>query len=177
MELPVTIVITRRVKPDSVAAFKQTLRDWLPKIESVPGYLGLLLLAPPPGGTEYGAVFKFRTADDWRAYREWPEYKAFLESLRPMLETDPRVQELRGLEAWFTPQPNKPAPQRWRLILLTWVGVNLASYPLNITIKAALESAPFFVAYLAVNAAVVGTLTWIMMPILTKLFGWWIYPR
>lgn len=174
---PVTVVITRRIKPGHVTAFEDAVRRWVPTATQFPGHLGVVMLTPPPGHSEYGAVLKFRSAEDWRAFRSWPEYESFLKSLEPMMAGEAQFEEMHGLEAWFPVPGVHGRPPRWKMATVTLLGVSMTSYPLGQLVRPLMESWPFLVSFLAMNACVVGGLTWIVMPVLTKVFHRWLNPE
>jgi len=176
-DAPITVVVTRRVKPDCTAAFEAAVRDWVPKATALLGHLGVLMLQPPLGGDEYGAVLRFRSADDWRAFQAWPVYLAWLDGLRPLLLTEPTVEECHGLEAWFRTPVGHAPPPRWKMAVVTWVGVNLTAYAMTMTLKPLIDPWPFFFSFITFNAGVVAGLTWVVMPLLTRLFRPWIHGR
>lgn len=169
----VTVVITRRVKPGCEAAFEQVTAAWGEEAATFPGRVAVFHLRPLAGGDEYGAVLRFQSADDWQAFRDWPEYLDWQDHIRPLLVAPPALQERRGLEAWFQPAGRRPLP-RWKMALVTWLGVNLTAYALTLTLKPLTESWPFFFAFITFNAGVVGGLTWAVMPVLTRLFRRWL---
>jgi uncharacterized protein len=176
---PVTVLITRLVRPGHEAAFEAAVRAWIPVSLSFPGHLGVHVLRPPPGGREYGAVVKFASRGQWDAFAASPEYRAFLAGIRDHLDAEPAVDTVTGLESWFTPPgtPVRLAPPRWKMALTTWVGVNLTAYALTLTLKPGLETWPFFFNFITFNAAVVAGLTWAVMPLLTRLARRWLHPR
>lgn len=171
-EHPVTIAIIRRIRQDAVDTFERAIQDWIPKAVTFPGYQGALILRPPTGGDEYGAVLRFQSAAAWQSFQQWPEYVEWLESLRPLLLESPRIQELHGLEAWFS-NSGSSSPPRWKMAVITWIGVNIAAYSLTFVVKPLTANWPFLLDFVTFNGAVVIGLTWIVMPLLTRLaWGW-----
>jgi len=57
----------------------------------------------PAGGREYGAVLRFQSSEAWEKFRDSTEHRAFQESLRDYLESEPRMETASGLEARFAP--------------------------------------------------------------------------
>jgi antibiotic biosynthesis monooxygenase (ABM) superfamily enzyme len=166
------ILILRRVRPGFEAEFAAAVRAWIPRAIGEPGYLGVFLLEPGPGSDEHGALLRFRTPQDWESFCAWPEYQGFLEDIRPMLVEEPRVRRLHGLEAWFSGEP-----ARWKMAVLTWVGVNGMVWAAGSGVGAVGPEWPFWASFLLVNAIVVAGLTWVVMPVLTRLAGAWLTTR
>ena len=167
---PVTVVVTRAVRPGRGAAFEAAVREWIPTALAFPGHLGVHMLRPPPGGREYGAVLTFASADAWAAFRDDPAYRAFLAAVRDHLEADPRTEAVTGLEAWFTPPGAAPVvPPRWKVAAVSWLGVNLTALVLTDTLARLTAGWPWGLAFVTFNAGVVAGLTWLVMPALSRL--------
>lgn len=177
----ITIVITRRVRPGREKAFERAVHDWIPRAIAFPGHLGAFLLHPhatadSSRGREYGAVLRFRSLDLWNAFRESPEYREFLESIRPDLLEVPRTEAATGLEAWFRWTGTTLPPPRWKMAIVTWVGVCLTVGVLGILLGPQMSEWPPLARLLTMNAAVVAVLTWGVMPCLTRWTHGWLRP-
>ena len=178
---PVTVVVRRRVKPGAEADFESAMQDFIRFALAFPGNRGIDVVRPQPGGTrEYTVVDRFADWSARRAFKESPDYRTWMARLRALSEQDPYIEEHDGLGGWFTPpEASRPSPPaQAKMALVTFLGV----YPLTSTL-------PPLGAWLApqwhpllVNVFVTGTivaaLTWIVMPILTRVFRPWLFgPR
>lgn len=175
---PVTILITRTVRVGGEVAFEEAVRAWIPTALAFPGHMGVHMLRPPPGGREYGAVLKFRSWEEWETFLASEPYQRFLAEIREHLEAEPRVETVSGLETWFTP-PGTPvalAPPRWKMAVVTWIGVNLTAAALSYVIPPFTTGWPWALAFITFNAGVVVGLTWLVMPLLSRLFRPWLHP-
>jgi antibiotic biosynthesis monooxygenase (ABM) superfamily enzyme len=65
-------------------------------------------------------------------------------------------------------------PPRYKLALLTWAGAYAVITLLLAVAGPAMASWPLALRTLVVSATMVGTLTWLIMPRLTRLFGTWL---
>lgn len=83
------------------------------------------------------------------------------------------MRALHGMEAFFRAADPPPA---WKMALLTWIGVNPAVYIFPIAVPALFGRLPMLAELLIVNAFVVASLTWLLMPLLTKLAASWLRP-
>lgn len=171
-----TIVITRQVRAGCEADFEALLRTWIPRLVQFPGHEGALILQPLPPAREYGAVLKFASQSAWEAFQQWDQYALFLEQLKPLLEEEPRTEHLTGMEAWFRWGRTHRQPARWKMAIVTWVGVCLTVGVLGQTLGPRIENWPWLGNLLLINAAVVVVLTWAVMPALTRLVGSWLQP-
>jgi antibiotic biosynthesis monooxygenase (ABM) superfamily enzyme len=61
------------------------------------------------------------------------------------------------------------------MALLTWLAVNVAVYIFSTAVPALIHL-PMFVTFMLVNALVVASLTWVLMPLLTRWFNNWLQP-
>ena len=73
------------------------------------------------------------------------------------------------------PRPRAPArPPRYKLAVVSWLG----AYPVITLILGALgpvmEGWPLFVRTLVVSGLMVVALTWVVLPLLTRLFRGWL---
>jgi antibiotic biosynthesis monooxygenase (ABM) superfamily enzyme len=169
---PFHILIVRNVLPEHRAAFDEVVRGWIQVAIQHPGYLGVMIHEAVPEGTEYAAVLRFRSEKDWHHFRAWPAYHEFLNRIRPMLIDEPRVEHLHGLEGWF---PSAAVdPPRWKMAVITWLGVNAMVWLASTAVGALGESWPAWLAFLLINAIVVAGLTWAVMPLLTRAFAPWL---
>jgi len=175
---PVTVVITRTVREGSEEAFEAAVRAWIPRALAFPGHLGVHMIRPPHGGREYGAVLTFRSQADWAAFQRSPEYLHFLADVQQYLAGEPAVETLSGLESWFTPPGDSVVrvPPRWKMAVVTWLGVCLAVYAVGLAMSRLASDWPPLPAFLAANALVVAALTWVVMPVLSWLFRRWLTP-
>lgn len=173
---PVTVVISRHVREGREEDFKAVLGRWIPRLVAFPGHEGVLMLHPLPPEREFGAILRFRSRDDWESFRGWSEYGLFLQELQPLLERQPRVQHLTGLEALFPVPVDGAAPPRWRLAIVTWIGVCFTVGTLGVTLGPCLSDWSWLSKLLIMNAAVVVALTWCVMPILSRLLSAWLLP-
>ena len=172
-EESVTIVISRVVRPGHEVDFERAVGEWLPKSTQFPGHLGALLIHPQSGGQEYGAVIRFRTLEHWFNFKNAPEYQAFLDEIRPCLLEEPRVETATGLEAWFRGDGTH-VPPRWKMALVTWLGVCLTTGILGIVLGPYLSSWPWIGKLLTMNAVVVVALTWLVMPVVVRVAKPWL---
>jgi antibiotic biosynthesis monooxygenase (ABM) superfamily enzyme len=175
---PVTVIITRLVRDGCEAAFENAVKAFIPKSLAFPGHLGVHMLRPAPGARDYGAVLKFHAQQDWAAFQHSPGYLSFLAEIEPYLERPQGVETLCGLESWFTPLGADvlQVPPRWKIAVVTWIGVCLSVFVVNTFFSLFNEAWPMFVNLLASNAVIVAGLTWIVMPALTWFFQRWLSP-
>src|SRR5437016_5020243 len=175
--MPIHIAITRRVRPGCESEFQQALREFLQTSFAHGGVQGASMLTPPPGSDsrEYGILRTFASEAERDAFYASPMFKAWEERARTLTEGEPEYRQLHGLEAWFR-SPHYPPP-RWKMAVVTFLGVFPLAMILNLTISPMIRSLNFVLSNAVFNACVVSGLTWLVMPVLTWLFGGWLNPQ
>lgn len=173
---PVTVCTSRKVRPGCEAAFEQALHDFLQRSLSLPGQLGVHVMRPAPGSTlrEYGIIRRFSDRAAVAAFRTSPEYLEWTQMAVDLTEGSGRVEELTGLESWFTlpGEALRPLP-KWKMALVTLLGVFPTSLLLTETVGRWAADWPMPARVLLSAAIMVSLLTWVIMPQLMRfLHGW-----
>ena len=178
-EGPVTTAVTRRIKPGHEAAYEAFLEGISGAARAFPGYLGIGVFRPAPGGNdEYRTVYRFDSAAHLRTWLDSAERAAWLARAEPHVAGPMRTQVLVGLEGWFTlpSQPGVAPPPAYKMALVTWVTI-FPLITLVVVVSAPLVGGLPLVARLAVTTAVtVSLMTWVVMPRVTRLLHRWLYP-
>jgi hypothetical protein len=177
---PVTVVATRRVKPDREADYEAWLARLVAEVaEQFDGYLGAEHHRPNPGSNEYTSVFRFDTVEHLRAF-ELSELRArYLREAAGLVEADAVWRRYTGLEFWFEPPVGTaiPQPSRFRMaVLLTGVVYLLALGVGALATWTAGHLVPAPIRLLAVVIVQVALMTYLVMPYLTRRLSSWIYP-
>jgi antibiotic biosynthesis monooxygenase (ABM) superfamily enzyme len=175
---PVTTTVSRRVRPGHEAAYEQFLAGISGAARAFPGYLGVEVFRPAPGGDEYRIIYRFDSAAHLRAWQNSAEHAAWLARAEPHVAGPIRTQVLTGLESWFTlpTQPGAPPPPPYKMALVTWATIFPLITLLVVATAPLLGSLPL-VARLAVTTGVtVPLMTWVVMPRVTRLLHPWLYP-
>ena len=177
---PVTAVASRRVKQGREQEFEERLSGILAAASEAPGYLGSEVLRPSDSedDNEYRVVFRFDHASNLHAWENSEERQRWLRELEPLLHEE-KVHVLTGLETWFT-LPSKvgePSPPRYKMVVVTWLGV----FPIVTIIFSLfgrwLNLLPTLVRTLVFTAVMVTLMTYVIMPRMTRLFSFWLYPN
>ena len=180
---PVTVVITRRVRPGREADYEAWLERLQHEARALRGYLGVTTQRPPPGGTrEYTSVVRFESLAALQEFEASELRSRHLAQVHDLVEADAIWQRLTGLEFWFTPPPGTvvPQPSRSRMALLMIVvvfGLVLSIGALVDAVAALLPLAlPYPARLLLTITLEVLFMTYWLMPRLTKHLARWIYP-
>ncbi|XZE19527.1 antibiotic biosynthesis monooxygenase [Pirellulaceae bacterium SH449] len=173
---PVHVAITRVVRDGSEAEFERLLKKFISSSLELPGASGVLLLRPPAGSqsNEYGLMRSFDSEMAATAFYESELFAQWLNDIAPHVQGEPVRRRLSGLEAFFRGGPTMPP--RWKMAVVTFMGVLPVASLWSQLLGPVLADMHWLLRAIAVNMAVVSTLTWIVMPLLTKLFHRWLHP-
>jgi antibiotic biosynthesis monooxygenase (ABM) superfamily enzyme len=177
MNEPIHIAITRRIKPGCEDEFQKLLQEFFKTSFAHIGVHGASMLVPPPGSSspEFGILRTFANAQERDAFYASPMFKTWEDQIKPLTEGDPVHRELTGLEAWFR-SPQNPPP-RWKMAVATYLGVVPVIMGLSLTIGPVVRSWNFILNNLVFNACVVALLTWVVMPLITRILHRWLHSK
>ena len=173
---PVTVVITRRVKPRCKAAFEKFISGITAAAMTFEGHLGTNVFRPDSStDNEYRIIFKFDRASNLKIWEESECRRQWLARAESLRLEPPTVRVITGLETWFTLPSPKPIipPPRHKMALVTL----LALFPLiqlaNVTLVPLLELLPLPVLLqrLIATGILVLIMTYVLVPRMTKLFS------
>lgn len=173
--MPIHVAITRRVRAGCEAEFQQALREFFQSSFGHGGVLGASMLTPPPGSDsrEFGILRTFANEKERDTFYASPMFQAWEKKARTLTEGEPVYRQLHGLEAWFR-SPNQPPPPRWKMALVTLLGVYPVSLVIGLTLSPQLRKLPLALNLFIVSALIVACLTWLVMPRLTRWLKGWI---
>jgi len=176
--MPIHVAITRRVRPGCEAEFQAALREFFQLSFAHGEVLGATMIVPPPGSDsrEFGILRTFADEKERDAFYASSLFKAWEEKCRPWVESDSWTQRpLHGLEAWF--RSSGGPPPRWKMALLTLLGVYPVSLLIGLILSPQLRMLPLALNLFIVSVLIVACLTWLVMPRLTRWFKPWLNPQ
>lgn len=175
----VTVAITRTVRAGCEASFEAALHDFVAKSLCTRGQLGVHVLRPftGSGSRKYGLLRRFDSTAALDAFYGSALFREWEQTVEPLTEGTRRIESVSGLEAWFTaPGQAIVPPPRWKMAAVTL----LAVYPLSLLIPSLLRPLighwPGYAASLPIAATMVVALTWLVMPLLARMFHRWLHP-
>lgn len=174
--MPIHVAITRRVLPGREEEFREALREFFQNSFDHRSVMGASMLTPPPGSNtrEFGILRSFSSEAERDSFYQSGLFKAWDERARTMTEGEPVYRDLHGLEAWFR-SPSGPPP-RWKMAVATLIGVFPTSAILGKTVGPLTHGWPFPVGPLVFSILMVSMLTWVVMPLVTRLLHHWLHP-
>jgi antibiotic biosynthesis monooxygenase (ABM) superfamily enzyme len=171
----VHIAITRQVKPGMERAFENALRDFARESLHAPGTTGVHLIGPisDSGGGEYGILRSFESEAACEAFYDSERFRRWDDYATQFVVGGWTRRRLHGLEAFFQGVRGGPPP-KWKMAVVTWVGVFPAVLLWSSLLRKLLNDWPALITTAIVSAFVVATLAWIAMPVLTRVFFTWL---
>jgi antibiotic biosynthesis monooxygenase (ABM) superfamily enzyme len=176
--MPIHVAITRRVRPGCEATFQEALRQFFQDSFAHGGVLGATMIVPTPGSNsrDFGILRTFADEKERDAFYASPLFKAWEATCEPLTESGSWThQPLHGLEAWFR-SPQLPPP-KWKMAIATLAGVFPVATILTLTLGPILGGLPFLLRGALFNACMVVLLTWVVMPLVTRVLRPWLHPR
>ena len=170
---PVTVTVARVVRPDRREAFERWAENVLDVASRFPGNLGVSLLRPGPGSSEYHLVYRFEDDESLAAWERSSERRSALAHVEEMVD-DARYARVDGLESFFT-RPARPGP-RWRLTALTIAVVFAITSLFQLLVTPHLQGWPVEARLLLSAVVVVLLLGHVVMPLLTRWLARWLRP-
>jgi uncharacterized protein len=188
---PVTIIVKRIAKKDKIKEFEEWLSGISKVVSRQEGLMGIDIIRPAPNTTnnksksEYVVIFRFNSYENLEKWEKSPIQNEWLQKGRKLAEADPDVQKMTGLEFWFTPYfkdesspliPLQPPP-RYKMVIVTVpvISILLLTLVPQIQFLTEMLSIPFPVRLVIALTITVLLMTYVIMPLLTKLLKSWLF--
>jgi antibiotic biosynthesis monooxygenase (ABM) superfamily enzyme len=176
----VIVLVTRRVVPEHAEAFERGMRAMMAAADGFAGHLGGQLVRPEASGAGsdplYHVVFAFDTEANLRAWQESPQRAAALQGVAPYVEGGDTVRRVPGLEHWFSLPAHTPPP-RWKIAIVTWCGICPTVWVVLTLLGPVLAAWPSVPRVMVLTAVIVGLMTWLVAPRMTRFFAPWLYRK
>jgi antibiotic biosynthesis monooxygenase (ABM) superfamily enzyme len=175
----VTRIARRRAQPGKEAQYEALIREMFERMRRSPGFLGAEMVPPEQAGGFYQIIINFRSEADLAIWDASPARADIHRQAREVAEAEPEYRSLSGLEAWFAPAvvPATMHPPRVRMAVVTWLGIfPTVSFFLWFVLPF-LQGLPFLLRTAVFTALIVVTMTWVVMPRLTRLMRGFLNPH
>ena len=180
VEEPVTVLFSRRIKPGRQADFEAWAHGVTTAAHFFPGHLSASVLNAS-GSREYHVLYTFADRTSLEAWLDSDERYQWLARVNEMTEAERGLQKVTGLETWFKlPGSNVPTmkpPPRWKMWLVSIVAV----YPLvllfQVLLAPTIRGLPLPLQALAYPLVLLTLMTFVVMPVVTRLLHRWLSPR
>ncbi|MCZ6615409.1 MAG: antibiotic biosynthesis monooxygenase [Chloroflexi bacterium] len=178
----VTTVIRAHIKPDKEQEYEQWLHGIDADAKEFAGFQGATILRPDDEShshPEYVVVVRFATYSDLRRWEHSTQFAEWQRRLEPMLVGELAVDRLSGTETWFTLPGHTVVvpPPKYKMAVVASLGAApfvMIVIPLLVQyLNGVLPSIGISLLILLVMSF---AMTWVTMPLLTRLARRWLYP-
>lgn len=172
----VTQVIFSRIKPGMEGSY----REWAARMQQAqahyPGYRGMYLQPPAPGGTHWITMLRFATTEQLNSWLAAPERAALLEEARAFIQDEELLRLATSFPGWVRIDPETgKGPPDWKTALLVLLGL----YPivavellfLNPLLAGLAPAVGVFIG----NVLSVAATSFVTMPLLVRAFDRWLF--
>ena len=184
--LPVTVIVKRIVKKNKIKEFEEWLSGITREVSRQNGSMGIDIIRPTDKESkpEYVIIFRFDNYGNLTKWENSSIRNEWLKKGRELVQSDPDVQKLTGLEFWFTPYPKRnshsmhlDSPRRYKMVIVTIPVIALLLLTLVPQIHFIGESLliPYSIRFVIAIAIMVLLMTYIIMPLLTKVLRPWLF--
>ena len=170
-----TEVITRNIIPGNEKNYDDWLQRFMKSERQFPGYLGTTVIVP--GGNISSVRYVINRFADQASLKNWENSEVALKLIEEVSKYSTR-ERVTGLETWFILSNLKTivAPPRWKMAIVSFIGAYSISLLAQYILGLYLGQMPLLTNILMTIILVLG-LTYIAMPLLSRLLQGWLYPR
>jgi antibiotic biosynthesis monooxygenase (ABM) superfamily enzyme len=173
----VTMVVERTPRPGMAAPLEAAIRSLIAAALTFPGHLGVEVARPaPPAQPGFRIVYRFDTRAHLDAWRASEVFRRLTEEADRFTQDGPREEAVAGLEVWFTPAGAAPPP-RGKVAVVTWLGIFPLVYLFGLAAQALIPAAGALARVAVVTALVVAAMTFVVAPLLMRLFRPWLFAK
>ena len=177
----VTRIARRKPLPGHEAAYEESVRGMFALMKGHKGFLGAELLPPEKDGGCYQVIVHFDTEGHLAQWDDSADRETALEQMRPHAQDEPSYRRLTGLEAFFQGPVVRASmhPPKHRMAFVTWLGIwPTASFFIFFVAPILNGWGLPFLAVTAINTILITlTMTYLLMPRLTKLMRGFLNPK
>ncbi|PZO41129.1 MAG: antibiotic biosynthesis monooxygenase [Pseudanabaena frigida] len=178
---PITLVISEVVEPNLIEEYEDWTKGINQSAQQFEGFMGVEVIRPRDRQyPEYVVIVKF---DNYEHCKDWltsSVYRQWMQRSQEFISTRSQQHQPSGLELWFTlPKSTLPSPPQPAYYKQVIIGV-IAVYPLillaNLILNPFLQGLPALLGLLISVIFISMLLTYPVMPYLTKILSFWLYP-
>ena len=184
--LPVTVIVKRIVKKNKIKEFEEWLSGITREVSRQNGSMGIDIIRPTDKESkpEYVIIFRFDNYGNLTKWENSSIRNEWLKKGRELVQSDPDVQKLTGLEFWFTPYSKKnshsmplDSPRWYKMVIVTIPVIALLLLTLVPQIHFIGESLsiPYSIRFVIAIAIMVLLMTYFIMPLLTRVLRPWLF--
>ena len=173
-ENEVTSVICRNIKPGHEKDYDNWLRRYMALQRKAPGYRGVTIIIP--GGSKPSYRYVIRKFDNKTTMEKWDNSKESLKLVEEANNYSTRHYETStGLETWFTlpglKTLSQSPPPRWKMAIIIFIAAYAISTVSRYLLNPFIGDWPVFANIAIFSAILVISLTYLALPILSRLLA------
>lgn len=173
---PVTWIISRQCIAGKEAGYERWIAGISAEMQHSPGFESINVIRPNGPNGEYVLIVHFDSYDHLRLWEQSDVRKTWLAKLEPLTRGETKTQVLTGMEYWFTlPNQGQPMPPRYKMVLLSWLGLFPLSLFVALFLQDILGIMPLVIRIGIAALVQLALMTYVVMPRLTRLFKRWLY--
>ncbi|NUN64739.1 antibiotic biosynthesis monooxygenase [Pseudanabaena biceps] len=178
---PITLVISEVIEPNMMEEYEEWTKGINQAAQQFEGFIGVQVIRPRDHhNPEYVVIVKFENYSYCKSWLASPIYEHWMQSSKKFVSKRSQQQLPTGLELWFTLPTTNPSnlgqPAYYKQVIIGVITV----YPLilvaNFTLTPLLQGLPFLISLLISVTFVSALLSYPVMPYVTKVLGFWLYP-
>jgi uncharacterized protein len=182
---PVTVIVKRIAKENKIKEFEEWLSGISLEVSRQNGSMGIdIRPTDKESKPEYVIIFRFDNCDNLTKWENSSIRNEWLHKGKELVQSDPDVQKLTGLEFWFTPYSKKNShsmplnsPRRYKMVLVTIPAIALLLFTLvpQIHLIGEFAISPIFnkICFCYCNYGTVND--FFIMSLLTKVLRPWLF--
>lgn len=175
----VTVVVSRVIKAGQEKLYENWVKETRKEIEKFEGFRGTNLLRPKTQQSrEYVVLFYFNDHKNLNAWMESEIREQMMKQVEPLTQGTANIQMGTGLEYWFV-LPSKSVslpPPRYKMVVMTWLAIVPLIFLIPPVIIGFLMDWPSFIQILPVAAIITLLMTYVVMPLMIRVFKFWLFP-
>ena len=178
----VTTVVRAHIKPDKEQEYEQWLHGISEDATQFAVFLGATILRPDGKShqhPEYVIVVRFGTYSDLRRWEHSTQFAEWQRRLQPLLVGDLAVDRLTGTETWFTLPGHTvvvPPPKYKMAVVASFGAAPFVLIVIPLLVRSLHGVLPSIGISLVILLVMSFAMTWVTMPLLSRLARRWLYP-
>lgn len=170
----VTAIMSQHIRPEDIEAFRKAEGLIALTMSAFAGFISLEHSEPVPGvQDDYIVAFTFASRADLDRWLQSDARRDVLQLVEPFIEGERTLNVVRGFGGWFVAK-DEQGPPRWKQA----VTVLIALYPTTLTLgylqNVVAPDVPWVPALFVSNVLGIAILTWLLMPVVTRLLRDWL---
>lgn len=170
----VTAVMSQRVDPDAWQDFRRAHAEITTVMRAFDGFLSSELAEPVPGVQEdHVIVFAFDSRANLNRWLESPKRQEVLRQIEPLIEGERTLNVVGGFAGWFRVDSSREPP-RWKQAVAVLVALFPTTLLLGLVQRTFVTDVHWVPALFVSNVVGIAILTWLLMPLATRLLASWL---